>query len=229
MSKNKRGLFIVLEGTDGSGKTVQFQCLLKKLKKQGLKYQTIDFPQYNRPSSYFVRQYLNGKYGGWQEVGPYRASIFYALDRYDVAEKIKKALNQGKIVLANRYVASNLGHQGAKIRNSQKRKGFFKWLYNLEYNILGIPKPDLNIFLHVPAKIAYQLVAKKGLREYLKGKKRDIHEKDIKHLQQAEAAYLQAIKLFPKDFKFVKCAEADELLTINEIAKKIWQIVKKRL
>lgn len=225
----KKGFFIVLEGTDGSGKTVQFKLLLGKLKKDGYKYQTVDFPQYGQPSAYFVEQYLTGKYGGWHEVGPYRASLFYALDRYEVSTKIKKALNKGKIVLANRYFGSNLGHQGAKINNRQERKRFFKWIYNLEYNILGIPKPDINLFLHVPANISYRLVAKKGKREYLKGKKRDIHEKDIQHLKQAERSYLQAIKLFPKDFVVIECAPERKLISIDAIAKKVWEVVKKRL
>jgi dTMP kinase len=225
----KKGLFIVLEGTDGSGKTVQFRRLIRKLKARGFKYQTVDFPQYGKPSAYFVEQYLTGKYGSWREVGPYRTSLFYALDRYDASEKIREALSQGKIVLANRYFASNLGHQGAKIRDAHQREKFFKWIYHLEYDILGIPKPDLNLFLHVPAKISYQLVAKKGKREYLKGKKRDIHEKDIKHLKQAEKSYLQAIKLFPKDFKIIECVSNGKLLSINKVAEKIWEVVKNRL
>lgn len=225
MIQKKKGLFIVLEGTDGSGKTVQFRRLLKRLKKEGYQCQTVDFPQYGQPSAYFVEQYLTGKYGTWHEVGPYRASLFYALDRFEAAKKIQQALNQGKIVLANRYFGSNLGHQGAKIKNNYQRKRFFNWIYNLEYNILGIPKPDLNLFLHVPAKISYQLIAKKGRREYLKGKKRDIHEKDIQHLRQAEQSYLQAIKLFPKDFKVIECAPKNKLLSIDEIAQKIWQII----
>lgn len=228
MSK-KQGLFIVLEGTDGSGKTVQFEHLLKRLKKEGYKCQTVSFPQYGQPSAYFVEQYLTGKYGGWREVGPYRASIFYALDRYAASFKIRKALKQGKIVLANRYFASNLGHQGAKMNNRQERCRFFEWVYQLEFKILGIPKPDLNIFLHLPAKISYQLVAKKGAREYLHGKKRDIHEKDIQHLKQAEEAYLDAIKLFPKDFVIIECAPQGQLLSINEIADKIWRVIKKRI
>jgi len=225
----KRGLFIVLEGTDGSGKTVQFRQLLKKIKNKGFKCQTVDFPQYGHPSAYFIEKYLTGKYGSWREVGPYRASLFYALDRYDVAYKIKKALSQGKVVLANRYVGSNLGHQGAKIKSLREKNKFFQWVYNLEYNIFKIPKPDLNLFLHVPAKIAYQLVAKKGKREYLRGKKRDIHEKDIQHLQEAEKSYLQAIKLFPKDFKIIECVLGGRLLDREQIAQKIWSVVKKYL
>jgi len=234
--KKQKGFFIVLEGTDGSGKTEQFKHLLKRFRKEGLAYQTFDFPQYGQDSAYFVEEYLNGHYGSWQEVGPYRASIFYALDRFQASQKIRFALKQGKIVLANRYTASNLGHQGAKIKNKKERIKFFKWLYDIEYRILGIPEPDLNIFLHVPAKIAYQLVGRKGKREYLKGKKRDIHEQDLLHLQAAEKAYLEAVEMF-NNFVLIECAPAStrvergepkqKLLSIEEIAEKIWLTVKK--
>lgn len=229
MKKNKQSLFIVIEGTDGSGKAIQSAILLKKLQKQGYRCEVVDFPQYGQPSAFFVEQYLTGKYGDWQEVGPQRASLFYALDRYDVAKKIRKALRRNKIVLANRYVASNMGHQGAKFKNLAKRNEFFKWVYDLEYNILGIPKPDINIFLHVPAEIAYHLVFKKEKRKYLHGKKRDVHEKDIQHLREAERSYLSAMKLFPKDFKVVDCIKEGKLQSIEEISAKIWSVVKKYL
>ncbi len=224
-----KGLFIVLEGTDGSGKAVQSAVLLKHLQKIGYRCEIVDFPQYGQSSAFFVEEYLNGKYGGWKEVGPKRASLFYALDRYDVAKKVRKALGRGRIVLANRYVASNMGHQGAKILTSAKKKDFFKWVYDLEYNILGIPRPDLNIFLHVPAQIAYHLIWKKEKRKYLHGKKRDVHEKDLRHLYEAEKSYLTALKLFPRDFKMINCVNVDKLLTIEEIALKIWTIVQKYL
>ena len=224
-----KGLFIVLDGTDGSGNAVQSAILLKHLQKMGHRCEIVDFPQYGQPSAFFVEEYLNGKYGGWKEVGPKRASLFYALDRYDVAKKINKALSRGKIVLANRYVASNMGHQGAKISNLAKKKDFFKWVYDLEYNILGIPKPDLNIFLHVPAQVAYRLVWKKEKRKYLHGKKRDIHEKDLRHLYQAEKSYLMALRLFPRDFKVINCVRDDKLMSIEDIASRIWGMVKKYL
>ncbi|MDD5626211.1 MAG: hypothetical protein PHG83_03530 [Patescibacteria group bacterium] len=223
----KKGLFIVLEGTDGSGKSEQFNRLLKRLKKLGHNIKTVDFPQYGKSSAYFVEKYLTGEYGGWKEVGPYKASLFYALDRFDISAQIKKWLKQGNIILANRYVASNLGHQGVKIKNKNTRHNFFKWINDLEYGILGIPRPDINFFLHVPAKVAYKLVAKKGAREYLHGKKRDIHEQDIKHLQQAEKNYLEIVKFFPKDFLLIECASNNKLLSREEIEEKIWKAVSK--
>lgn len=223
----KKGKFIVLEGTDGSGKTAQFWQLLKELKERKIEVRTLDFPRYGEPSSYFIEQYLLGKYGTWREVGAYRASLFYALDRFAVSSKVKKWLEEGKTVISNRYVASNLGHQGAKIRNKLARKLFFKWVDNLEYNILSLPRPNINIFLHVPAKIAYDLVSQKGDREYLHGEKRDIHEEDIRHLEEAEKSFLEVAKLFPRQFKVIECVEKEELLSIQEIEDKIWKIVKK--
>src|SRR5687767_3694346 len=109
-----RGIFIAIEGADGSGKGTQFKRLATRLARAGYDVAAFDFPQYNQPSSYFVRQYLNGKYGSAEEVGPYTGSLFYALDRYEAAPLIRKALEQGKVVLTNRFVGSNMAHQGAK-------------------------------------------------------------------------------------------------------------------
>lgn len=225
----KQGPLIVLEGTDGSGKTEQFKLLVKRLRGNGHKVKKVDFPQYGSPSAYFVEQYLQGKYGSWKQVGPYKASVFYALDRFATAYKVKEWLNQGYIVLSNRYVASNLGHQGVKIKTKKAREQFFYWVNNLEYNILSIPKPDINIFLHVPVKIAYDLIAKKGAREYLGDKKRDIHEQDILHLQSAEKVYKEIVKLFTKDFKTIECVSRGKLLSIDEISQKVWSMVQKFL
>jgi dTMP kinase len=223
------GKFLVLEGADGSGKTTQFKKLVGRLRKSGHKVAAFDFPQYDKPSSYFVKEYLNGRYGGWREVGPYKASIFYALDRFDAGQKIRAWLKEGKVVVSNRYVASNMGHQGAKIKNPKERSKFFRWLYGFEYGLLGIPKPDLVLVLHVPAKIAQRLIDKKGAREYLGGVKRDLHEADIKHLRRAEATYLGMVKTFPRDFRLVECVEKGRLLPPEAIHEKIWQIVKKEL
>ncbi len=224
-----KGKFIVIEGTDGSGKTEQFKRLTQGLRKNKISYRLVDFPQYGKPSAYFVEKYLRGEYGQLKEIGPYKASLFYALDRYDVANKISRWLSQGKVVLANRYVGSNLGHQGVKIKSKKVRKTFYRWVEDLEYRILNIPRPDLNIFLHVPARIAYHLVGKQDDRGYLKNKKRDLHTKGISHLICAEKIYLEITKLFPKDFVMIECVPGKKLLTIDEIAEKVWKIVKKRI
>ncbi len=225
----KEGKFIVIEGTDGSGKTEQFKVLLQRLRKNDFKVETVDFPQYNKPSSYFIKQYLSGFYGDWRDVGAHKASLFYALDRYEASFKIREWLKCGKLVLSNRYVGSNLGHQGLKIKDQKNRRKFFKWIEDLEYGTLSIPKPDLNIFLHMPAEIAYFLIKKRKKKEYLKNKKRDIHEKDLSHLKQAEKIYLEVAKIFRNDFKTIECVERGRLLSIQEISGKVWVIVREFL
>ncbi|KKQ27069.1 MAG: Thymidylate kinase [Candidatus Magasanikbacteria bacterium GW2011_GWC2_37_14] len=222
------GLFIMIEGTDGSGKSLQTELLLKHLKEIGKEVEQISFPQYGEKSAGLVEAYLNGEFGTAQEVGPYRASILYAVDRFAAANKIRNWLSEGKIVIANRYVASNMGHQGGKIKDEEERKKYFDWNYNLEYNILGIPRPSVNLILHVTPEISQQLVDKKGEREYLHGKKRDIHEDDLNHLRDAEQAYLNIAKLYP-EFKLVECVKDNQILPPDEIHAIIWAEINKYL
>ena len=186
-----RGKLIVLEGTDGCGKGTQTQLLIEYLKKQGLDVEKLDFPNYKSPGAYFVEQYLNGEYGSAKEVSAKKASLFFALDRFDKRKEITKSLEKGKILISNRYVSSNAGHQGGKIRDPKERQNLLDWLYDLEYEILELPKPDFQIYLHIPYDIAQKLVDNKSEkeREYAKGKKRDIHEEDKEHLKNAEESY----------------------------------------
>lgn len=224
----KKGLFIMLEGTDGSGKTVQTELLLNHLKKEGRDVAQISFPQYGTPSAAMAEAYLNGKFGTAEEVGPYRASIFFAIDRYASSKQMQGWLDEGKIVIANRYVGSNMGHQGGKIKNPEKRKEYFNWNYNIEYNIFEIPKPDINLILHVTPEISQQLVDKKEEREYLGGKKRDIHEDDLNHLRDSEQAYVEIASTYP-EFQLIECIEDEKILPPEEIHRKIWDIVQKNV
>lgn len=231
-----RGKFIVIEGTDGSGKTVQFERLILAL-PEGTKLGALDFPQYAEPSSYFVQKYLTGKYGG--EVGPYAASVFFAVDRFDVKLKILQWLEEGRTIVANRYVASNMAHQGAKIEKKNEREKFYRWLYALEYEIFGIPKPELNIVLHVPAEISHELAGKKTARAYLSGGHtggvvggggaHDIHETDFAHRKRSEEVYLEIAALFPNDFRVVECAPEGVLLTPEAIHEKVRAVVQEML
>lgn len=226
----KRGKFIVIEGTDGSGKSEQALRLTKHLMGAGNKVIPFDFPRYNEPSSWFITEYLTGLFGTLKEINPKTASLFYALDRYAAAPEIRKAINAGKVVISNRYVASNLAHQGSKFSNKKEREKYFQWDCDLEYNINGIPKPDLNIILHVPAQIAQKLVDKKIERQYLGGKKkRDLHETNLEHLKRTEATYKHLAVLYPKDFTIVECVENGNLLSMDNIHSKVWKIVKKEL
>lgn len=223
--KTQQGTFIVIEGTDGSGKGTQFKRLISRLEEQGYDVATFDFPQYEQPSSYFVQQYLNGSYGTADEVGPYTGSLFYALDRYEAAPQIKQALAEGKVVLANRFTGSNMAHQGTKFTNAEQRRGYFIWLDNLEFQMLGIPRPDKSIVLRVPADIAQNLVDQKEARSYT-DKKRDIHEADLSHLQRSVEVYDDLCQLFPKDFTRIDCVRNRTLMNIEQIEEQLWQTIQ---
>ena len=221
-----KGKFIVFEGLDGSGKFTQAKLLAKYLKKKGHKVAMIDFPQYGEKSAGLVENYLTGKYGDIQEVTPYVTSIFYAVDRYDASFRIRKWLKEGKIVISDRYVVSNIGYQGGKIKNKEQREKFIKWLYNLEYNIFGIPKPDIVFILKTSPGLARKMAPritdkekKKKRITYLGRRKRDIHEEDLECLSNALNSYLEVAKKFPKDFIIINCMKNNKLLPPLEIHK----------
>lgn len=215
---SRRGTFIVIEGTDGSGKSTQFGYLAQELASVGYEVVTFKFPRYSEPSSYFVREYLGGGYGSAEDVGPYTASLFYALDRFAAAEEIRKALDAGKIVIADRYVGANMAHQGTKFRSAEERRGYFIWLDNLEFEMLRIPRPDATLVLRVPASVSQKLLDKTG-------KTRDIHEQSADHLEKAVEVYDDLTQLFPKDFMRIDCARGDDILSIDDIRKLIWEKV----
>ncbi|MDB5166299.1 MAG: putative thymidylate synthase [Candidatus Saccharibacteria bacterium] len=223
-----QGAFFVIEGTDGSGKGTQFKLLTEALERAGYDVATFDFPQYDQPSSHFVRRYLNGDYGTAEEVGPYTGSLFYALDRYEAAAQIRQALAAGKVVIANRYTGSNMAHQGTKFSHAEERRGYFIWLDNLEFQLLGIPRPQMNFVLRVPAEIAQSLVDQKEARSYT-DKKRDLHEADLSHLQRSVEVYDSLCDLFPKDFHRIDCVRGDKLMTIEQIHKLLWEKVQPML
>lgn len=221
----KKGVFIVIDGSDGSGKGTQHKLLQERLQQEGIEFEVVDFPQYEQPSSYFVRQYLNGHYGNADEVGPHKASLFYALDRFDVSPKIEAALRQGKVVIANRFSGSNMGHQGTKIDDAKERHAYFAWNDKLEHETLGIPRPDLNIVLLVPAAVGQQNVDKKAARIYT-NLKRDIHENHLGHLERAVEVYKELCDIFPERFVKIDCMKDEtHMKSVEEIHENIWQKV----
>lgn len=221
------GKLIVIEGTDGSGKATQAKLLYDRLTKEGYECKVLDFPQYGEFSAAMVEAYLNGKFGSSKDVGPYRASIFYAIDRYAKSHDMQRWLKEGKVLICNRYVTANVGHQGGKFQESKSLKEFIDWLYDLEYHIFGMPKPDMVIFLHMPPEIGQKLVEKKGHRDYVGGEKKDLHEADISHLKDAERAYIFAAK--NEGWNIIKCSEKEEPLPIDSINAKIFELVSRLL
>ena len=222
------GKLIVFEGLDSSGKATQTGLLIKKLKEQNIPVEKIDFPQYGNWSAAFVEKYLNGEFGTPNEVGPYRASLFYALDRYAKLPQLKKWLNQDKIIIANRYVGSNQAFQGGKIKNEQEREKFLRWLDNLEFDILGLPKPTLVIYLFMPLKTTLELMEKRRQRKYIKNGNKDIHEADRELLENTQKIYNSLAKTNP-NWIIIECTENGQLLIKEQIHQKVWREIEKML
>lgn len=215
-----KGKFIVIDGPDGSGKKTQTDLLARTLAVSGYDGMTFDFPQYGNVSAALLEKYLRGDYG---QLNAEAASIFYAIDRFDASFKLRKLLDNGKVILSNRYVTSNAGHQGAKISDYDERIKFYKWLDNLEFGTYNIPKPDLNIILHIPHEMTLELIDARSISE---DRKKDVHEQDPEHLKRAEEVYLEIAELFPNT-RLIECVENGRLLTPKEVHVKVWELVRR--
>lgn len=223
-----RGKFIVIEGSDGSGKATQLTLVEEKLKNAGHDVATYDFPQYDQASSYFASEYLNGKYGDSDALGAYGPSLFFALDRFQAAQSIRSDLEAGRIVLSNRFTGSNMAHQGQKIYDDAERSRYYSWMHEIEFVHLGIPKPDLNMVLIILARTTQELVDRKEQRSYT-DKKRDIHEADLNHLERAVAAYESLCDQFPDEYTRIECVKGQNILPIPEVTSLIWSCIQKKL
>nr|AIA18670.1 Thymidylate kinase [uncultured bacterium] len=222
MEQTEQGIFIVIEGSDGSGKSTQFERLRQRLTDEGHDVAVFKFPQYDQPSSHFVRAYLDGRYGQTDEVGPYTCSLFYALDRYEAAAQIRQALNEGKVVLSDRYVGSNMAHQGTKFLHAEERRGYFIWLDNLEFELLGIPRPTVSMVLRMPAEVSVQLIDQHA-NDGSRSRDRDVHENDYRHLKKTVEVFDEMCQLFPRDFARIDCTRDQQLLAVDTIHDIVWQ------
>lgn len=223
-----RGTFIVIDGPDGSGKGTQTKLLAERLRREGRTVEHLSFPRYGKPEAFFIETYLNGGYG--TGVDAYQASVLFAVERFHVAKDVRRMLDDGVMIVSDRYVSANKGHQMAKISDPAERKKFLDWLNDFEYRLLGIPIPDATIMLHVPAEVAYELVGKKDERGWLDGKKRDIHEADREHLKAAERAYLDLPTMDTVErWQTLECIENGRLLPIEEVHERLYALIKPHL
>jgi len=226
--QEKKGKLIVLDGGDGSGKTIQSQMLQTYFSDHSLPFKYFDFPQYSLTfHGKTVAQLLRGEFGGINQVSPYLASLAYALDRLSAKEQMLEYLKSGGYILANRYVTSNMAHQGAKFPTQSEKNKFIKWIYELEYKVHRLPKEDIMIYLHVPASISAQLILKKGKRDYLGGKTKDIHEQNFNYLLNTEKMYLKLCQKYPHWVK-IDCVENQQLLSKELIHQQIITVLKQR-
>jgi dTMP kinase len=217
------GAFFVIDGTDGAGKATQTRKLVERFVSEGHSVETISFPQYGSKSAGMVEEYLGGKYGeNAKDVDAKAASILYAVDRFDASFRIKQWMEQGKIVVSDRFVGSNMGHQGGKISNPIARSEYLQWNDNMEHEILKIPRPTLNVILSVPLDVAIKL-AKQGESEKTKVKG-DIHEKDPSHLKSSIDTFKEVATSFP-GYHLIDCSNEGSLRTIEDIHEEIWNTV----
>jgi dTMP kinase len=184
---NKTGRLIAIEGIDGSGKRTQVELLAKALAAREFQTYLTGFPQYDSWFGKMVGQFLNGEFGRLDEVDPHFTAMLYAGDRFEAKTTIQEALSSGKIVLADRYIASNLAHQTARI-SPEERAEFIQWTEHLEYEIYELPVEDLVLYLRVPAAEAQKLIERKSERAYTSAKQ-DLQEASIHHLEDAAKIY----------------------------------------
>ncbi|MFQ3573523.1 MAG: thymidylate kinase [Thermodesulfovibrionales bacterium] len=201
----KKGIFIVLEGTDGVGKSTQIGLLRAFLKQKGIKHRYIHFPQYKkRPYGDLISRYLSGQFGKAEEVNPYLTSLLYAGDRSMANHILKGWIDEGFIVVADRYILSNIAYQRAKMDNETDKKDFTSWIQQYEYRYNKILRPNLTIFLDAPDDfIISRLSEDRGSRSYLQDSK-DIHESDIPYQKKVINEY----RLLSKSIRgvcYIKC------------------------
>lgn len=222
-----RGKFIVLEGIDGSGKRTQMEMLARALAERGIAFTKVSFPRYEGVFGKLVARYLNGDFGSLDTVDAHFSALLYAGDRFESKSGIERDLAAGNFVLADRYIGSNLAHQGARVAREQ-RPEFLEWLKHLEYNVYGLPSEDLVIYLRIPVSEAHRLVGQKGEREYTT-LRHDIQESDLAHLQGASEIYDRLAQ--QPNWVTVECydAAARSLRSRDEIHQQILAALNSRI
>ncbi len=216
------GKLIVLEGTDGSGKSTQFARMVERLGQDKQEFRRLVFPRYKEESSALIRMYLGGAFGTKpSDVNGYAASAFYAVDRYaSYKQDWGRWYEEGGLVISDRYTTSNAVHQTVK-EPEENRREFLRWLYEFEYDRLGLPKPDLVIYLDVPTDFTEKLMRQ---RENATGTHADIHEQDMEYLAHCRSIGRMAAEFY--GWKVVNCVRDGAMRTIEDIHEEIYGYVK---
>lgn len=222
------GKLFVIEGLDGSGKETQTKLLEERLKKNGYNVILASYPNYKSDSSALVKMYLNGDFGdNPEDVDPKVASVFYAVDRYATFKKeYEKFYRQGGIIIADRYVTSNMVHQACKIDDPEKKGEYISWLVDFEYNMMKIPSPDRIFFLDINPEVSRKLI-KNRKNKFSEEKEKDIHEKNLDYLKKA----YDNIEFLVKNcgFERIECTRGDALKSIEEINDILYEKIKEEL
>jgi len=219
-SANHKGKLIVVDGTDGSGKTTQVKLLFNYLKQQNVPVETMDFPRYENVYGKIVKAILTSQWG--QRLSPYLVALPFAMDRRAARGKILEWLKIGKVIIVDRYVTSSVAHQGAKLEG-KKREKLMKWIENLEYGFNQLVKEDLVIFLSLPFQASQKLI-----KQRLKNKgKRDLVDVDVEYQRKVAGVYNQMAKK-NKHWRAIKCVDVKgKLLSRQTIHKKVVKTLQK--
>lgn len=217
-----RGKLIVLEGTDGAGKTTQTRLMARRLEREGVPFREVDFPRYGSPFAAPVERYLQGDLGKRPgDVSAYAASTLYAVDRYaSYKEDWGGDYEGGKLILANRYTTSNAVHQASKLPEGE-RKDFLDWLFDLEYRRLALPEPDLVIYLDLPAEISAQLLRRRQEATHTKA---DIHEQDEAYLRACRESAQEIVRRL--GWRRVDCSREGAARAPEDIHRELWELVR---
>ncbi len=219
------GIFVDLEGLDGSGKTTQTQLICSRLRQDGIAFKQIKLPDYESDSSILVRKYLAGDFGkNAGDVNAYAASVLYAADRYaSFTEKWGKEYNEGKLIFADRYTPANALYQMTKLNKSEWDE-YLEWLFDFEYNKIGIPAPDKVIFLDMPVEVSQRLMTERYNGDE---SKKDVHEANVSFLNACREAALYAAQKY--GWSVIECSENGEPLPIEVINDKVYALVLEAL
>ena len=215
------GKLIVIEGTDGSGKSTQFRLLTERIEREGRPFEKLVFPQYKEESSALIRMYLAGEFGNKpSDVSSYAASAFFAVDRYASYKKVwGQWYENGGLVLSDRYTTSNAVHQASK-ESDETRGAFLKWLYEFEYDKLGLPRPDLTIYLDVPTDFTEKMMRS---REAATNTHADIHEQDLDYLATCRRTGKAAAEFY--GWTVINCVRDGVMRSIEDIHEEIYRHV----
>lgn len=216
-----KGKIIVLEGLDGCGKSTQLSLLADRLSGNGVRTRLVSFPNYDSPGGRLVSGYLGGEIPCEGETGAYAASSFYAIDRYiSYSADWRRDYDSGSVIVSGRYTTSNAIYQMTKLADNE-REAYLNWLWDYEYNRLGLPRPDLVLFLDMPVEVSQRLLSSRYNGD--EGKK-DIHERDIEFMRKCrESAMFTSEKC---GWSIIECSDGERPLPIEEIHNSITEKIK---
>jgi dTMP kinase len=221
---SRNGRLIAIEGIDGSGKGTQSRILVERLRQSGRQVELISFPRYTE--TFFgklIASFLNGEFGTLDQIHPLLVSLLFAGDRFESRTKLADALAACDVVILDRYVASNIAHQGAKVSGAE-RETLCRTIEHLEFSLYGLPRPDRVILLDLEVARAQTLIAQKGARNYTE-RVADIQEADAAYLGRVREVYLELVAR-DSSWSLVECETHQGVRTVDEIAASVWKIVE---